>query len=571
MKNHIHKTKSYILSHKKMSAFILILVLLISYWIYKKATSTAGDIRYVVSKVERGTIIASVSGTGQVSALNQIEVKSKVSGDVVYIARNDGDKIWQGGLIAELNAKDAEKAVRDAQIDLDSAQIALDKLKLQKSSENLDADLAKSYDDGFNTVSNAFLDLPDIMTGLNNMFFKANMGPSSGQWDIDWYEGQTASEDHDKTVIYKKNFTDSYSLARKAYDASFDNYKSVSRTSDKDGIEKLINTTYNTTKIISDVIKNANNYIDFVNDSMERHNFDIPKIITTDKTSLSTYTSKTNTHLINLLSIKNSIKSFKDAFPNADLDIRSSILSLQQKQNSLQDAKDKLADYFIRAPFDGTIAKINIKKSDSISAGTSMATLITKKQLADISLNEVDVAKIKIGEKATLTFDAVPNLSISGVVEEIDSVGAISQGVVTYNVKISFDTQDERVKPSMSVSASIITDVKQDVLMILNSAIKSQNKGSYVEMFSTPLVKANDGLSGSISKVAPKKIPVEVGLSNDSNTEIISGVKEGDDIVTRTILPTATKTASAPSIFGSTGGGSRANSNAIRPPSGRSN
>jgi multidrug efflux pump subunit AcrA (membrane-fusion protein) len=141
-------------------------------------------------------------------------------------------------------------------------------------------------------------------------------------------------------------------------------------------------------------------------------------------------------------------------------------------------------------------------------------------------------------------------------VAEIDSVGTVSQGVVTYNVKMSFDTQDDRVKPGMSVSAAIITDIKQDILVVPNSAVKSQSGMSYVEMFDMPLPAPVDGLIGSISKIAPNKIPVEVGLANDSDTEITSGIKEGDEIVTRTILPSAsTKTATAaPSLFGSAGG-----------------
>src|SRR5207248_903868 len=106
-------------------------------------------------------------------------------------------------------------------------------------------------------------------------------------------------------------------------------------------------------------------------------------------------------------------------------------------------------------------------------------------------------------DKATLTFDAIPDLTISGTVAEIDSLGTVSQGVVTYNVKISFDTQDSRIKGAMSVSAAIITEVKQDVLVVLNSAVKSSSGASYVEMFDTPLAAPTDvslGSSGSISK-----------------------------------------------------------------------
>ncbi len=538
MKKHFSKVKMYVVSHKIISAAVLILLLMLGYWGYKKFIDGAGDIRYITAKVERGTIVASVSGSGQVSSFNQVDVKAKVSGDVVYIAAEDGQKMGAGGLIAQLDTKDAQKSVRDAELNLESAKISLNKLKIQNSIESLNADLAKAFDDGFNTVANVYIDLPGIMTGLNDMFFKSSVG--SFQRNIDWYEGQIDVTSADKGRLYKQNFSNSYDTALESYNISFENYKVTSRTADNLTIENLISRTYDTTKLISDAVKNANNYIDFVNDSMQKRDIDTPAMITTHKANLSNYTSKTNTHLLNLLSIKTNIKEYRDAFPNADLDMQSAELSVKQKENALADTKSKLADYFIRAPFDGTVAKINIKKSDTISAGTIVTTFITAKQLAEISLNEVDVAKVKIGQKANLIFDAIPDLTISGVVADIDTVGTVSQGVVTYIVKTSFDVQDERVKPGMSVSAAIITDTKQDVLIVPNSAVKSQAGKNYIEMF----IK---------SFVIPSRVFVEIGLANDTQSEIISGIKESDEIITRTILPTAAS-SSAPSIFGSPGG-----------------
>ena len=553
MRKHIYKVKSHIIAHKIISSVVLITILALTYWGYNKLTSTAGYARYITAKVQKGSIVASVSGSGQVSALSQVGIKSKVSGDVVYLPKQNGDMVSQGTLIAQLDTRDMQKSVRDAEINLESSKISLDKLKIEKSKENMNADLAKSYDDGFNIVSSVFLDLPGIMTGLKDIFFKSNSG--TGQWNVDWYQGQVINSDLEKVVIFKQNFIDSYNTALKAYDASFENYKIISRTSDNATIEMLILQTYDTTKLISDTIKNANNYVDFVNSSIQKNNADTPAIITTHKTSLSSYTSKTNSHLLNLLSTTTSIKSYKDAFLSSDLDIQSAILIVRQRENSLQDTKDRLADYFIRAPFDGTITKINIKNKDTVSAGSVVATLITKKQLAEISLNEVDVAKIKVGQKTTLIFDAIPDLSISGIVADIDAIGTVEQGVVTYIVKISFDTQDERVKSGMSVSTTIVTDTRENVLVVPNSAIKSQAGGNnYVEMFDTSLSPSNDGTVGSISKIAPKKIRVVVGLSSDKGSEIIGGVKEGDEIITRTIQGGATTTTAAPSIFGNTGG-----------------
>jgi hypothetical protein len=140
-------------------------------------------------------------------------------------------------------------------------------------------------------------------------------------------------------------------------------------------------------------------------------------------------------------------------------------------------------------------------------------------------------------------------------VVEIDTVGTVSQGVVTYAVKLSFDTQDERVKSGMSVSASIVTDIKQDVLSVPASAVKSAGDVSYVEILSIPASEATQSPMGVMSDALPTQQVVEVGLSNDTVTEIVSGLKEGDTIVTRTIVAGTQTTPTAPSLFG--GGGTR--------------
>ena len=194
-----------------------------------------------------------------------------------------------------------------------------------------------------------------------------------------------------------------------------------------------------------------------------------------------------------------------------------------------------------------------------------MATLITKKQIAALSLNEVDAAKIQLGDNAMLTFDAVPDLTLTGKVVELDPVGTVSQGVVTYTAKIGFDSQDSRIKPGMSVNADIQTAVHQDALTVPSTAIKTQNGQTYVQAFvpalavgtSTKASGTTSASAGVVSATAPKLIPVTTGISDTTNTEIVSGLTAGQQIVTKTITGTAAATAStaaSASRSGSAGG-----------------
>ena len=598
--------------HKIISGIVILAGILGGYFSYTKIFNNNEAVRYATARVQKGALIVSISGSGQVSVSNQVDIKPKVSGSVVYVGVQNGQEVKAGSLIAQLDARDAQKAARDAEANLESAKLSFEKLKkpadalsilqaensLTQAKDNLtklklsqeityqktleskqkaEDDLKKSYEDGFNSAANAFLDLPAIMTGLNDIFFNEGDFQKS-QLNIDWYLNQVSTDNQAKAARYRDDARLTYNTSRTAYTKNLDNYKAASRTSDTKTIDSLITETYETAKIIAGAVKTSNNYIDFVEDDMEQRDQTVPSLMRTHQTNLDSYTKTTNGHLSALLSIQTTIRTSKETITNSErdikeidqnhpielssaeaaikekeesfaklkagpdeLDIQSSELAVKQKENALLDAKEKLADYFVRAPFDGVISKADVKKGDSVSSATVLATVITRQKLAEISLNEVDAAKIKVGQKATFTFDAIPELTITGQVAEIDAVGAVSQGVVTYNVKIAFDTQDERVKSAMSVSAAIVIAAKPNVLLVSNSAVKSQGGVNYVEIVDgddrSITLAAN--ATGAILKNNPRRQPVEIGTASDEFTEITNGLNEGDVIVTRTIQPTA--------------------------------
>jgi HlyD family secretion protein len=590
----VARAKAYIIAHKITSSIFALVLIVSIYKAYSAFTSTSGETYYVTSAVAKGTLIVSITGSGQVSASNQMEIKSKVSGNVVAVPAVDGQAMKAGELMVQIDARDALKTVRDAEANLLSAQISLEKTRqpadalskiqsenaltnAQQSKQSAESDLLKTYDGGFNTIANAFLDLPSVMTGLNTVVNGSTINP--GQTNADAYYDMIKQYKPDADQI-RNSAIAAYQIARIAYDQNLLDYKNTSRLSDHDTIDAMIRQTYDTTKQISDAVKSAKNFLDFVNDTLANvaQSRTIPATLTTHIGNLQNHTGTVNGHFSNLLSIKTTITSSKDAIVNADrtiaektealaklnagadpLDIKSQELTVRQRENALTDAKENLSDYYIRAPFDGVAAKMSAKKGDDASSGSALVTFITKQQLAELSLNEVDVAKVHAGEKATLTFDAVSGLSITGTVAGVDSVGTVTQGVVTYAVKIAFDTQDDRVKPGMSVSAAIVIDAKPDVLIVPNSAVKSQGEAYYVQIFDS--IPADASAQGFSSPVAPREQIVEIGLANDMDTEVISGLNEGEIVVTRTTSPSATTATTVPSLFG---GGARTTGGATR-------
>ncbi|MDD3101951.1 MAG: HlyD family efflux transporter periplasmic adaptor subunit [Patescibacteria group bacterium] len=616
---------------KFIIALIIILIAGGSYFVYKKNKSNTTEIRYTLTKVEKGTLITSVSGSGQISASNQVDIKAKASGDVVYLGVKLGQEVKSGTSLVRLDPSDAQINVRNAETALETAKLQLEdllapadkltmlqaenslvqakdsltKLKFTQATnyqnaldakQNAKDDLQKAYEDGFNNVSNTFLELPNIITGLQDLLFGFNF--STTQYNLDYYTSISQLYD-EKATQYRDDTYTKYQSARTAYDKNFLDYKSADRSSDKIVIESLISETYETTRSIAEALKSVTNLIQFYKDKLTERSLRPQTLADTHLSTLSTYTGKTNTYLLNLLSIKSTLQTDKDTIIDkerdlkemdqnypldltaseesikekeqkladlkagaTDLDIRNQKITIQQKQDALTSAKQTLADYYIQAPFDGVVAELNVKNGDSISSGASVITFITKQKMAEVTLNEVDIAKVKIGQKVTITFDAIEDLSISGEVIETDAIGTVSQGVVTYNVKIGFDTQDERVKSGMSMSATIITDVKQDVLLIPNSAVKTLGDTSYVEIFDSTINPKNSTTNTAtvIVKNSPAQQSIQTGLINDSSTEIISGLKEGDWVVSGTSSSssaTQTKTTNTRNLFQMGGGGPR--------------
>ncbi|OGK20226.1 hypothetical protein A3C23_03265 [Candidatus Roizmanbacteria bacterium RIFCSPHIGHO2_02_FULL_37_13b] len=214
----------------------------------------------------------------------------------------------------------------------------------------------------------------------------------------------------------------------------------------------------------------------------------------------------------------------------------------------------------IFAPISGTVSGLSLQIGSVIVASTNttnnaqsatkIASIKTKAlPMVSINLTEIDVPKVKLNDKATITFDAFSDKTFTGKVISIDTAGVVSSGVTTYPAVIRLDSESNSILPNMAASASIITDTKNDVLVIPLSAIQKQTDGSQ-----TVRISKNG---------APSSVTVETGLSSSSEIEVISGLSEGDMVITSNITSNETgsgnqnQTQSPFSSFGGAGGGFR--------------
>lgn len=232
---------------------------------------------------------------------------------------------------------------------------------------------------------------------------------------------------------------------------------------------------------------------------------------------------------------------------------KSSSLSLREAQLSLENQYEQLENYNITSPINGTVIQKNSKQGDILDNTNNTKVMATiadmSKILFEMSVDELDISKIKVGQTAVITADALEDKVFSGYVETVSVIGTSSNGVTTYPVTVVVN-EPEGLIPGMNVSADIIVEKKENVVRIPASALMRGNQVA-VQLKdgekAPEKVPADGGEMPKNSKMmmntAPdgfKLVKVKVGLSNEDYVEIMEGISEGDVVkVTAEDAPSA--------------------------------
>lgn len=240
-----------------------------------------------------------------------------------------------------------------------------------------------------------------------------------------------------------------------------------------------------------------------------------------------------------------------EKFKNADSAISAAKIVSQAAYLDYMDVSGSIV-----SPANGIINNLTLTKDSTLTATTSQSTSTgssyassqsigfirsaNNQYQAKVSLTEVDATKVQAGQKVNITMDAHSGKTFTGTVLAVDVSGTSSSGVSSYPATILMDATELPIYPNMSVSATIITSIESDVLLVPSSALTTSSDSVSVNVM-------KDG------KTTSKM--VEVGKSNDTQTIITSGLSEGDTVVTGT--STSVKNSNTESAFSSTrqGGG----------------
>lgn len=203
-------------------------------------------------------------------------------------------------------------------------------------------------------------------------------------------------------------------------------------------------------------------------------------------------------------------------------------LALESARLSASSAQGNLEDYTIKSPISGTVIEKTFKAGDKVDGVTSgnLAVIYDLSCLKmDMSVNELDISKVQVGQEVEITCNALMGQTFTGTVEKVSVNGTTTGGFTTYPVTISIQDYGE-LRPGMNVSATILCQTEQDALTVPVAAV---NRGNTVSV-ALPGALAEDGVSvADPTKVEERS--VTLGVNDDNYIVITSGLSEGETVL----------------------------------------
>lgn len=509
--------------------YIWLIVILISFVIIRGSAGNKGPkYEFVQAKISNLTQI--VSATGKVKPSQTIDLSFGTVERVARINFEVGQAVKRGQVIASLqNAKlvaqrDQAQAALDAQeaklSELESGARPEDVKVSQTQLDKAKSDLNDLYQKSPSVLNQAFNVANDAFRRQIKEMFNYLEGAQIPYAISYSYCGTQASDG-------------SYSeIQRSSIDTKLDSWQ--------DEVGKISGSNVKS----EDIDKNldiAQNSLEFFQAYLNRLNQTLTIDCTLDasstqkisgfRSSISTVITNINSSLGTIRDLHNSIhaqkltvQSYQDQLDLKQAKTREEQIAYQKAQvasaqASLDLAKSQLADATLVSPIDGIVTVLDLKVGETVSTGKVVASVISVDPYQlESNINETDVAKIKIGNKADIIFEAFGSQKpFVGEVIKIDPAQTVVDNVVTYKTTLKINDFDSVIKPGMTADMDIITAQKENVLSVPQRAIIKKNGKSFASILE----------NGKVTE-----IPVVVGIKGSSgDIEIISGLKEGQKII----------------------------------------
>ncbi|MDD5738444.1 MAG: efflux RND transporter periplasmic adaptor subunit [Candidatus Pacebacteria bacterium] len=488
------------------------------------------------------TVIQEVSVTGKVKPAQSVDLAFERGGKIKSAPIQVGDLVQEDQTLVALDTTELQAQLAQAQANLESQQAQLIQLQngarpeeinvsqtavdnAQKSLINVQnkatSDLANLYSDIKDTLNDAYVKADDAVNKQTQELFN-NANTNSPQITFYCSNTQLTLDSQNKRVIAGNAVADLKT-------------KSNSNSADPVFLENSLSNALDDLNKINDFLNTLDNTLSYASLTNTQ--------ITTYKGYINTGRTNINTALASVNSLKQSISSQKitnqqnitasqNSLESAQKDLLLKQAGATDEQLQSQDALVKaakanannisaqIAKAILKAPITGVVTLQNAKPGEIAQAGAIMVSLISQAEFEiETNIPEVDVAKVQLGDNATVTLDAYgSDTKFQAKVTKIDPSETTLEGVATYKTTLQFTQKDERIKSGFTANVDILTAQKENVIAVPYRAVITKNGDKVVKV-------VNDG------KIT--ETPVVLGLrGSDGNVEITQGITEGDKVIT---------------------------------------
>lgn len=511
---HQKKKKRRGISKKVLVPLCVVVVIAGVLFARQWAGTKAGAVEktYSEEQAERRDVTLTLSSTGTVAPANQYNVTASVKGDVLSSTFEEGDTVQKGQTLYEIDKTEAQNTIERAKLSLQKSQNSY-----QEAQESL-SDLSVQSDVG-GSVTEVYVKVGDQVQ-----------------------QGTKIADVRDNSVMELKvpfNAADAEAIAvgstaNITMDGSFETLSGT--VSAVDGVETVLD-GYQIVKNVTIRVDNPGGLSTSSAASATIGGVACNGGGTFTYISESTITSSASGK-VSELSISEGTQVGKGqtvaklTSTSLQNQVKSSALSVQDAQLSYQNTVDQLKDYTITAPISGTVITKNTKVGDTLDTTSGQATLAVIYDLSyltfDISLDELDVSQVAVGQTVDITCDSLDGVAFEGKVTKVSVAGTTENGVTTYPVTVQIDNPPADLLPGMNVDASIVVSEAANAVTVPVGAVQ---RGDVVYVRDESAKNTDNTLvGGSALPDGWRAAEVTTGLSDGSYIEILSGVSVGDTV-----------------------------------------
>lgn len=512
----------FIKRHKIWSVVAILLLAGIFWYFFR---NNPENVKYNTTQVVRGSISEIVSVTGNVKPLSSVDLAFERGGKIAGILVTVGNKVFAGQPLiyvanddltasldqAQANSKKAFAQYQDIKNGTRAEQITLLETQVDRSTQ----DLARAKISLVNVIKQSYTSADDaIRNKMYTLFTDPTRYRASLSFSVDNNLQQSIESGKDDINDILNNWNNTLANLDTASD---------------------LETYYNNAKSDFLLVKNlldkcatAVNSLDVVSSGGTQAQSDTWKLnISTARTNVNLAISGLDASYDTYNSSVSALKISQDQLVVSQAGssqgaILSAEAAYEAAQAEVASAKAELGKAIIKSPIDGVITNIVSKLGEIVPASVNVISVISFGDYeVEVFVPEADIAKIKIGDLASTTLDAYGSgVNFETTVIKIDPAATVIDGVPTYKVTLRFINQDERVKSGMTANLDILTNKKDNTLIIPSRAVSNKIDGKYVSVIDIK----------DLTEVVDKKIITGI-RGADGSIEVISGVNEGDSLV----------------------------------------